>query len=756
MIRDESTERRAVARDRAGQPPRAQSQRAQSQRGQTQRGQGQRSQPPGTGRPQPTRSPRAGAGRRGAPVRPPRPTERNSEHPSDPATGAGHAVGGQRPGSGHAVRPGRVVGPSRADRTDRAGRPDRSDRTGRSRTERPARSGRAAQPRSVRGRRTRRSRVARANLPRRGRLAMVALVVMLVAVGVKLISVQVVDSHGYAAQAVDQRSRLVTLAAQRGSISDRTGAQLAFTVEGRAVAARPALFTDDTQRRRVAELLAADLADTGTTTAPEDRTADALMDKLSSDSRYVYLARGLMPAEADVIIEQMAAVLDDDQINAVVTERQDIREAQTGSAAAAIVGTVDFDGNGLSGIESKFDGKLSGEDGSREVDVDARSGIIPGSARNEVAATDGVDITLTLDNDLQHTVAQYVQQRVTETGAKSGCAVVMTADSARIAAMACFEPGKSVRETGNKAVTDKFEPGSVNKVVTMAAALEQGLITPDTVLTVDGEIGMGDVTVHDAWAHGPIQMTVAGILAKSSNVGTLMIAQQIGPDAFIRQSELFGQGVKTGVQLPGETRGDLPAQSSWSSSTFANLPIGQGMTVNLVQLAGMYQAIANDGVRVTPTLVQSMTSDGQPVEIPVSSGAQAPGTQTRVMSAQTADTLKDMLRATVQDGDVNHRGTAPAAALTGYQVAGKTGTAQQVDEATGDYSDTLVTTTFGGVVPADDPRYAIALMLDAPNSSGPGGSSAAPLFHEIAAYLMRQDNVPPSPEPAPVYDLYVG
>jgi cell division protein FtsI (penicillin-binding protein 3) len=283
----------------------------------------------------------------------------------------------------------------------------------------------------------------------------------------------------------------------------------------------------------------------------------------------------------------------------------------------------------------------------------------------------------------------------------------------------------------------------------MAAALEKGLITPDRVFNVDGKIDVGDATIKDAWAHGPQNMTATGILGKSSNVGTLMVAHEVGPDAFMDMARKLGQGVRTGIQLPAETSGYLPKQSTWSSSTFGNLPIGQGVSESLLQLAGMYQAIANNGVRITPTLVASTTANGVTTPTP-------PGAQTVAMSAQTSKTLIQMLHGPIQSGDEYHRGTAPQAAITGYQVAGKTGTAQQVDEDTGEYSKTLITSTFAGIVPADNPKYVIAIMLDNPRGDSPAGTtSCAPLFHDVAAYAMRAADVPPSAEPAPIYDLYV-
>jgi len=551
----------------------------------------------------------------------------------------------------------------------------------------------------------------------------------------------VVDLGGYAAKSEAQRTRTLTLTAQRGTITDRNGVQLALTVEGRAVAARPALFTDDGQRRAVADILVADVG--------SGLTADEIMAKLTSGKTYVYLARDLMPAQADAIMEKIAPLFDDDHQDAVITERQDVREYPDASASSAVVGSTDYDGNGLSGFEAKYDTKLAGKDGERVVDVDARHLIIPGSARDETPTVDGMNVALTIDADLQYTTMQMLSSWVDRSTAKFGCVVIMQVADAQVPAMACYTPGLSPRETGNKAVTDQIEPGSVNKVVTMASALEKGLITPTTVFNVPGQIDVGDATIHDAWAHGPQNMTATGILGKSSNVGTLMIAQQVGPDAFMAMARKLGQGVKTGLQLPAETSGRLPAQSTWSSSTFGNLPIGQGVSESLLQLAGMYQAIANNGVRITPTLVASTTVDGVTTPTPL-------GAQTVAMSPQTSKTLIQMLHGPIQGGDNYHRGTAPQAAITGYQVAGKTGTAQQVDEDTGEYSKTAITSTFAGIVPADNPKYVIAIMLDNPKGNSPAGTtSCAPLFHDIAAYAMRAADVPPSAQEAPIVDLYV-
>ena len=677
----------------------------------------------------------------------------SASDPTGTARSAGSRSTAMAAGSGERRRPsGRAGNPAPVPGTQAASRP-RTGPTGPTgatgagprRTPRGQAAERASRPAnkpaSVRGRRQGRPGAANANIRRRGRIALVVLLAMLAVALVRLITIQGIDTADYAAKSEAQRTRTIPLLAQRGTIADSNGIPLAYTVEGRAVAARPALFTDDTQRRQVASIIVASAGGT--------LTVNDVMTKLTSGKTYVYLVRNLMPAQADAIMEKIAPLFDTDHRNAVVTERQDLRQYPDGSASAALIGGTDYDGNGLSGVEAKFDTKLAGKDGSRVVDVDARHMIIPGSARDQVDTRDGMNVNLTIDSDLQYTTLNMLSSYVDRSQAKSGCVVVMTVAQAQVSAMACYQPGQTTRQTGNRAVTDSIEPGSVNKVVTFAAALEKGLIKPDTVLNVDGSIDVGDITVHDAWAHGPIDMTATGILSKSSNVGTLKIAQQVGPDAFLDEAKKFGQGVKTGIQLPAESSGVLPAQSTWSASTFGNLPIGQGVSITLLQLAGMYQAIANGGVRVAPSIVASTSVDGQTT-------ASSPGATTQVMSPANARTLLDMLRGTIQSGDTNHRGTAPKAAITGYQVAGKTGTAQQVDPATNEYSQTAITSTFAGVVPADNPKYVVAIMLDDPKGNSPAGTtSCAPLFHDVAAYALRAADVPPSTSEAPIYDLYV-
>lgn len=575
----------------------------------------------------------------------------------------------------------------------------------------------------------------------RSHLALVLVLLMFGAATYQLVRIQTVDAATYAAKAESQRDRTIDLPALRGEILDRNGTPLAFTVQGRALAAWPALFTSDAERRTVADIVAKALAPAV--------TSDEIFTKLTDGkSKYVYLARGLLPAQADALQDEILTAIKPKGRNPLDVTRQDLRQYPQGDVLQTIVGATDWDGHGAGGIEIKYDDLLSGTDGERVVDVDSRGRAIPGTQRSETPAVDGGTVTLTIDADLQYAVSQMLQNAVESSGSKGGMAMVRAVNSPDILAMSTYYQGKTAAEVGNMPVTSPFEPGSVMKVVTFGSALEQKLITPDTHLSVPESIVMGGHTIHDAWPHARVGMSATGVLAKSSNVGTLMIAQQVGQDAFAAELDRYGLGQKTGIQLPADSAGVVPPQSQWSATSFSNLPLGQGLSATLVQIADMYQGIANGGVRIPPSIVASTTTDG--VTTPV---AERPAV--RQLSESSAKTLLDMLRGTVQDGDLRHDGTAPAAALTGYQVAGKTGTAQQVDPDCGCYSKTKVTATFAGVVPADNPQFVIVVMLDAPKDGAEAGGVAAPLFKDIAAYALRAFDVPPSKTEAPVYDLYL-
>jgi cell division protein FtsI (penicillin-binding protein 3) len=400
-----------------------------------------------------------------------------------------------------------------------------------------------------------------------------------------------------------------------------------------------------------------------------------------------------------------------------------------------------------------MDSVLSGTDGSRTYDRGSDGAVIPGSSRNLHPSVDGGTVELTIDSDIQWYVQNEVEKAKQLSKAKNASAVVLDAKTGEVLAMAndgTFNPAKPLDEQvdaqlGDLPITSPFEPGSVNKIVTAAAAIEYGITNPTELHQVPGSIDMADVTVKDAWAHGVEPYTTTGIFGKSSNVGTLMLADEVGEDRFADMVKRFGLGQRSDVGLPAESAGVVPARSQWSGGTFANLPIGQGLTMTLLQMTAMYQAIANDGLRIPPRIIKSINGTGRDGQLPEPEGVQ-------VVNPQTARTVRDMFRATIQNDPMGvQMGTGAKAEVPGYQISGKTGTAQQVDSDCGCYSQSSYNITFAGIAPADNPRYVVGIMLDAPtrSSDGTGGQSAAPLFQSIASWMLQREQVPMSAQPTP-------
>jgi cell division protein FtsI (penicillin-binding protein 3) len=576
----------------------------------------------------------------------------------------------------------------------------------------------------------------------------VILVLMLVAAA-QLFALQVTNAPTLRAQAAGQLKVTDVEKAVRGSIIDRNKDQLAFTIESRALTFQPKRIHKQLEEAKAKNPAAPDpqqrlrdIANEVSTRLGNKPDSATLLKKLQSDDNFAYLARAVDPAVASAISEKYPEV---------GSERQDLRQYPGGSLAANIVGGIDWDGHGLLGLEDALDSSLSGNDGSVTYDRGS-DGVV--SYRNRHRAVNGSTVQLTLDDDIQFYVQQQVQQAKNVSGAHNVSAVVLDSKTGEVLAMAndnTFDPSQDLgrqgdRQLGNLAVSSPFEPGSVNKVITASSVIEYGLSNPDEVLQVPGTIQMGGVSIHDAWDHGVMPYTTTGVFGKSSNVGTLMLAQRVGPERFYDMVRKFGLGQRTNVGLPGESAGLVPPIDQWSGSTFSNLPIGQGLSMTLLQMAGMYQAIANDGVRVPPRIIKAtIAPDGTRTEEPRPEGV-------RVVSAQTAQTVRNMLRAVVQHDPMGYQqGTGPAAAVTGYQMAGKTGTAQQINPACGCYFDNVYWITFAGMATVDNPRYVIGIMMDNPerNADGTPGHSAAPLFHNIAGWLMQRENVPLSPDPGP-------
>jgi cell division protein FtsI (penicillin-binding protein 3) len=586
----------------------------------------------------------------------------------------------------------------------------------------------------------------------RRRVGNSVIAVLLLIAAAQLFNLQVPKAEGLRAEAAGQLKVTDVEKAVRGSIVDRNADKLAFTIEARALTFQPV---------KVQKQLAETKTKTPSAPDPAKRLAEiaagvsgllnnkpdtaTILKKLSGKDSFVYLARAVDPAISDAITTKYPEV---------GAERQDIRQYPGGSLAANIVGGIDWDGHGLLGLEDSLDAKLAGTDGAVTYDRGSDGVVIPGSYRNRHDAVDGSTIQLTIDDDIQYYVQQQVQQARDLSGSKNVSAVVLDAKTGEVLAMAndnTFDPSQDIgrqdnRELGNLAVSSPFEPGSVNKIITAASAIEFGLTNPDEVLQVPGEIDMGGITVHDAWEHGVAPYTTTGVFGKSSNVGTLMLAQRVGPERWADMAEKFGLGQRSGVGLPGESSGLVPPIDQWSGSSFANLPIGQGLSMTLLQMTGMYQAIANDGLRIPPRIIKStIAADGTRFDEPRPDAV-------RVVSPDTAKTVRNMLRAVTQRDPAGvQQGTGSGAAVEGYQIAGKTGTAQQINPGCGCYYDDVYWITFASMAPADDPRYVVGVMMDNPHHTADGspGTTAAPLIHNIDAWLLQRENVPLSADPGP-------
>lgn len=586
-----------------------------------------------------------------------------------------------------------------------------------------------------------------------------ALLLVAVLVG-RLAWVQIVWGPQLSAVAQEQRKRFYVDSARRGQISDAAGAPLAYTMQARSLTVSPVVLRKEVQARHeadpkeykdiqgtfkeISEEVPKMVASAGA--SADQVKPEEILQKLNKDSHYEVLVRNVDPDVAAKIAKKFPGI---------AADHQAIRQYPNGAIGENILGKVSMDGDGQFGMESANNDQLAGQDGKTTSEVSTNGQEIPGTNKVAQEKVDGSNIQLTLDLNLQTYVQQQLQQAKEKSLAGGASAVVLDAKTGQVKAMAnsdTIDPTGDVekqlssgKKFGNPAISNPFEPGSVAKIMTASAAIEEKKTSPDEVLQVPGSIRMAGVTVKDAWNHGTVPYTTTGVFGKSSNVGTLMLADRVGPDAFSKYLQKFGVGQQSGIELPSESEGLVPDRDNWGGGTFANLPIGQGMSLTLLQMAGVYQTIANDGQRIQPRIIDSITHpDGTKEKL-------SEPEKTQVVSPETAKTVRDMFQAIVQrDPTGVQQGTAPDGAVDGYQISAKTGTAQQIDPACNCYSNSKYWITFAGIAPADNPRYVVAIMLDNPQRGvhGEGGQTAAPLFHDIATWLMNHENIPLSPPPA--------
>ncbi|MFI8964535.1 peptidoglycan D,D-transpeptidase FtsI family protein [Streptomyces sp. NPDC053493] len=625
---------------------------------------------------------------------------------------------------------------------------------------RPAASGRPAPRSAVRPAAPRRPAVrpaARARTIRLGkpkpRLRLVSLgltLVMLVFV-VRLLQVQAVDADAYAAKAEKHRYQEYTLTAERGEITDRSGVALAASVDAYDITADPKLFTPAESKRADAPEQAAALL------APLlGKDPAELVKKLRTPkSRYTVLARKQTPQvwnqikDLKKVYEQKAKpAAGGNGINllgGVLSEPSSKRVYPNGELAAGILGYVNAEGRGAGGVESMLDKELAGQDGKIRF---AQSGgrRVPTAGSQGTPAVPGSDIELTIDRDIQWAAQQAITEQVRKSKADRGYVVVQDTRTGEVLAMANapgFNPNDlsqaNATAMGNAALQDAYEPGSTSKVMSMAAVLEEGVAAPDTRVTVPNRLHRGDRLFGDDVDHETWYLTLNGVLAKSSNIGTILATGQLGKTQAEANRVLydylrkFGVGSPTGLHYPGETPGILAKPEDWSTSQQYTIPFGQGLSLSAMQAASVYSTIANGGVRIEPSLVRGTRGpDGR------FSPAPEPK-QSRVISEKTARTLAQMLESVVDDEE----GTGNKAAIPGYRVAGKTGTANRVDPELGRYKG--YTASFAGFAPADQPRITVYCAIQNPTKGSYfGGQICGPIYKKVMEFALKTLHVPPT------------
>ncbi|WSR66830.1 penicillin-binding protein 2 [Streptomyces sp. NBC_01198] len=603
-------------------------------------------------------------------------------------------------------------------------------------------------------RRPRPPRVVRLGRPRpRLRLVAVALTLVMGVFVVRLLQVQAVDASAYASKAAVNRWVTHDVTADRGTITDRSGVALAATVDAYDITADPYLFTPEQAKvkdapAQAAELLAPIVGGDPTTIARQLSTPG---------SRYQLLARQQSPQAWNQISDLKKALAAKavnhpgaDVLAGVFSEPHTKRVYPGGDLAAGVLGFVNGKGSGGGGLETMLDKQLAGRNGKiRYAQSNGRQ--VPTAGVQEQPAVPGSDVELTLDRDIQWAAQSAISAQVTKSRADRGYVTVMDNRTGQVLAMADapgFDPGDLTHADpealGNAAMQDAYEPGSVSKLMSMAAIIDTGTATPTTHVVVPGTLPRADRVFHDDVDHGTWYLTLNGVLAKSSNIGTIEASGRLGktqPEAnrvLYSYLKKFGLGEPSGVGFPGETPGILAKPQDWNASQQYTIPFGQGLSLNALQATSVYATIANGGVRVEPSLIRGITGpDGRFVPA-------APPKKTRVVSTQTARTLSTMLESVVG----SEQGTGVNARIDGYRVAGKTGTANRVDPKTGTYKG--YTASFMGFAPADDPRVTVSCVIQNPTKGSYfGGSICGPVFKQVMEFALKTLQVPPSGVPAP-------
>ncbi len=536
---------------------------------------------------------------------------------------------------------------------------------------------------------------------------------LLAIAGLRVFYLGIVKGSGLASAATAQQVAVTKLPAERGTITDHNGVPLAASIPADDISATPYLIKDPVATaNRLAPLIG----------VPADKL---VADLARRDTGFVYLARHVTAGAADKIKAL--------KINGIDFAPGALRTYPRGTLAAQVLGVVGVDGNGLFGLEYAHDKVLRGRDGEQRRVLDGGRQAI--ETRDTKRSVPGAAMTLSLDAEIQLKAEEVLQSVADEYRPKGATAIVTNPKTGAVLAMVNWpkvdanDPGSAPADAAqNRALGMTFEPGSTFKAFTVAAALEDKKVEPNTSFNLAPSIQVADRVIGESHERGWVTLDTGGILAQSSNVGAIMVGQRLGAKRFSQWVNKFGFGQPTGVDLPGEERGLITPLADYSGSSMGNMPIGQGQLVTPLQMVSAYGAIANGGKLLTPRVVNSV--NGKPT-------ADADAGE-RIISAKTAAAVREMLTGVFQPG-----GTVSEVAIPGYELAGKTGTANKVDPATGNYSDSAYVASFVGMAPAADPELLINVVVDEPQGDIYGGSVAAPAFGKIAAFALPYLRIAP-------------
>jgi cell division protein FtsI (penicillin-binding protein 3) len=565
---------------------------------------------------------------------------------------------------------------------------------------------------------------------KRLRIALVLMLMLLSLLAARLFQLQGIDPQAYAARAQVEGLVHVTLPASRGDIVDRSGNPLAQSAAGDMIVADPTMTV--TNAGSLAKLLTSKLG------LDYFNTLQALTtDKTSAGTplRFAYIARRIPADKASAVVKTANA----NNWPGLFLNADPIRYYPGDDVAANLIGFMNGQGKPAAGLEQSFNAQLSGRDGSETYEA-GDGARIPLGENTQIAPVNGQTLKLTIDRDAQWTAQRLLREAVISNGGASGVAIAMDVHSGQILALAdypSFDANKpqdsSSDNWGSRAVAAPYEPGSVEKVLTSSALIQEGLVTPATQVVVPSVLTVLGHAIHDFEVHGTEHLTLAGVIAKSSNIGMALAATRIPATTLGRFLNGFGLGRLADIGLPGESQGQLPNPSGWNQLTHANIAFGQGLSVTALQMAAAVNTVANGGEYIAPSLILGQATDASGNKV----GSDL-STSRRVVSAETAGKVARMMEQVTRQGV----GTAPNAMIPGYRVAGKTGTAQEVGARCGCYDHTAV--SFAGFAPADNPRFTVYVVVERPRAGSTGFSTAAPVFRSLMGYLLQKYAVPPT------------